>query len=312
MAFTLLYIRLKQLQKEGNGLGLYVPVVIVIVCFLVFASFKQFQNLQSGYYLVAAIALICIALQYSRNDKSFIYKHLHDPHLQIFSEYAALSLPFSITSIFTKSWYCFPLLLLLLFCIPFFKFSFTRKTVFKNISSIIPATNFEWISGIRKHYISFIILYFLAVAFCWLRILPLFLLWFLTIVIISFHTECESIQVLREGNKLPSKYLLDKLTINSTYLTILYLPLLMINTVFNSELLFINILFFTSQFFLLCFTICFKYSSYIPTKSLIGNSITLAIISVSSALPWVFPIPAILSFFYFAKATKNLKQYLND
>jgi hypothetical protein len=118
--------------------------------------------------------------------------------------------------------------------------------------------------------------------------------------------------MLREGDKLPGKYLRDKLKINITYIIILYTPLLIINTIFNNEFLFINILFVVTQIFLLCFTICFKYSSYRPTKNLIGNSIAIAIISFCSALPYFFPIPAIFSFFYFDKAKKNLNQYLND
>lgn len=312
MAFTLLYIRLRQLQKEINGLGLYVILFIAIICFLIFASFKQYEKGEYVYYLVATICLVCISLQYYRKDKLFVYKHVQNPHLQIFSEYWALTLAFFITSIFTKSWFCFPVTMLLLFFIPFLKFSFTRKAIFKNLSSIIPATNFEWLSGIRKYYMSFISIYLIAVLFCWLRILPLFSLWFLMVIIISFHSECESIQVLREGDKLPRKYILDKLTINSIYIIILYLPLLLINTIFNREFLVINMCFFASQFFLLSFTICFKYSSYRPAKNLIGNSIALAIISFCSALPWFFPITLLFSVFYFDKAIKNLKQYLND
>lgn len=127
MALTLLYIRLKQLQKELNGIGLYVPIFIGMFFFLVFASFKQYQRAPNAYYLVAAITLICFSLQYYRTDKSFIYKHIANPHLQIFSEYVVITLPFSISSIITANWVCFPILVLFLFCIPFFKFSFTKK-----------------------------------------------------------------------------------------------------------------------------------------------------------------------------------------
>jgi hypothetical protein len=312
MAFTLLFIRLKQLQRELKGLGLYGPIVIAIVCFLSFASLKQFQHLQSAYYLVAAITLIAFALQYYRKDKLFIYKHVENPHLQMFSEYVALALPFCVPGLFTVNWICFPALMLLLFCIPFLKFSFSQKVVFKNLSSIIPATNFEWIAGIRKNYLSLIGLYLLATAFCWFRILPLFLLWLLTVMVISFHSECESIQVLRGGDKSPQKYVMDKLKTNSLFIAILYLPLLIINTIFNSEFLVINTCFFASQFFLVSFAICFKYSLFKPSKNLIGNSIALTIFSVCSALPWFFPVTALLSIFYFNKAVQNLKEYLND
>ena len=66
------------------------------------------------------------------------------------------------------------------------------------------------------------------------------------------------------------------------------------------------------QISLLCFAICLKYSSYKPNKNQIGNNIPLAIVSLGSALPYLLPIPTILSFAYFYKAKNNLKQYLND
>ena len=312
MTFTLLYIRFKQLQKELKGLGLYLVILIGIAVYLIVISFKQFEKAPNAYYLIAAMALLCVGLQAYRKDKLFVYKHIENPHLQIFSEYVALTLPFSITAIFTKHWFCYPGLLILLLCIPFFRFTFRPKTIFKNLSSIINISNFEWLSGFRKQYIAFISLYTLAIAFCWFRILPLFLLWLLTVLISSFYNECESIMVLRASSKSTGKFLRDKLKINTRYMVLLYTPLLIINTIFNSEFLLINILFLLIQISLLCFAICLKYSSYKPNKNQIENNILLTIVSLSAALPYLLPVPAILSIVYFYKSENNLKQYLND
>lgn len=312
MALTLLYIRFKQLQRELNRLGLYVFILAGIMCYLILVSYEKFKNGHNAYYVIAAMTLLCVGIQASRKDKSFIYKHIENPHLQIFSEYVALTLPFSIVSILTKTWYCFPILLVLLFCIPFLQFTFRQKTIFKNLSLIIPASNFELIGGFRRSYIGFIILYSLAIALCWFRILPLFLLWFLTVNIISFYNECESIQILRESNTTPKKFLLNKLKINITPIVILYTPLLIINSIFNTQFLLLNLLFIPIQISLLCFSICLKYSSYTPNKIKLGNNITLMIVSLCSALPYFLPIPTILSIIYFYKAENNLKQYLND
>jgi hypothetical protein len=312
MTASLLYIRLKQLKREIDGLSLYIIPIIAIAAYIAFVTFKEFQEGQNALYIIIALSVLCLSIHFSRKDKGFVYKHLDNPHLQIFFEYVLLTLPFSISSMVTKSWYCYPLLLCILFCIPIIKFEFRQKTSFKKLSHIISATNFEWLSGCRKQYISIIFLYLFAIAFCWLKILPLFLLWFLTIIILSFYSECESIQVLREGNKSPKHFLLAKLKACIIYLLILYTPIIIINSFFNPDFLIINVLFILIQISLLAFAICFKYNSYSPNKIKIGNNLPLAIVSMGSALPHFLPVPTILFIVYFYKAENNLKQYLHD
>ncbi len=312
MLFTLLYIRLKQLQREIRGLGLYTPILAVLAFYLIFISFRQFETGPHPYYVVCLLAFICIALQVYRKDKNFIYKHIDKPRLQIFSEYAALTLPFAATAIFTRSWMYYFFLLAILAIIPNFKFSPGKKTFFKNLSGIIPATNFEWISGVRKNFIVIAGSYLVAVAFCWFRILPLFSLWFLTVTIISFYGQCESLQVLRESSRPAVEFLIKKLIGHSACILILYTPLLIINTIFNPEFLLINFLFIPVQISLLCFAICLKYSSYSPNKTLTGNNILLMTIAIFSSLPYLLPVPLILSFVYFYKARNHLNLYLND
>ena len=312
MRFPMLYIRLKQLKRQINQLGLYAFIIFAIVCYLIIVAYKQFSNGEYSMYLIIGFTLVCLWIHLYRKDTSFIYKHLDDPHLQIFSEYVALTLPFSISCIITKNWYCLPALLFLLFWIPFLKPGFRNKTSFKNLSSFIPAENFEWISGFRKQYISFVFVYLLALSFSWFKILPLVFLWLLTGFIASFFAECESIGVLREDNKSPSGLMFYKIKIALMYVFILYLPVIAINIILNPDFLLLDLLFIPMQISVLWFAIFFKYSVYKPDNTLTGNSIMLSLILVSSALPYLLPVPAILSLVYFYKGKKNLNQYLND
>jgi hypothetical protein len=312
MTASLLHIRIKQLKREIDGLSLYIIPIIAIAAYIVFVTFKEFQKGQNAFYIIIALSVLCLSIHFSRKDKTFVFKHLDNPHIQIFLEYVLLTLPFSITCMVTKSWYCYPLLLAILFCIPLFKFEFRQKTSFKKLSNIISAKNFEWLSGFRKQYALIIVLYILAIGFCWLKILPLFLLWFLTVTIVSFYTECESVQMLREGNKSPKQFLLSKLKACIIYVLILYTPIIIVNTLLNPDFLVLNLLFIPIQMSLLGFAICFKYSSYSPNKIKIGNNIPFSIVALGSALPHFLPVPTILFFIYFFRAENNLKQYLND
>ncbi|MGB4844925.1 MAG: hypothetical protein WBP16_10700 [Ferruginibacter sp.] len=312
MTNSLLYIRFKQIKREADELGLYLVIFIAIALLFSYLAFNQYKNSDQAWWLVVLLSAVCLAIHYSRKDKPFIYKHLDKPSLLIFSEYALLTLPFSIPSILTKNWFCFPLLLLILFVISFLKFHFKRKAVFKNLSAIIPASNFEWISGIRKQYISFISIYLVALGFSWVRILPLFLLWFLTIMIASFFLENEPIHILREGNKTARRLLSDKLKINIRYILILYSLPIIVNAIFVQEFLLITLLFIPMQIALLCFAIGLKYATYKPQTNQLGNNVAFSIIAILSAMPYFLPIPVILSIAYFYKAEKNLKPYLHD
>ncbi len=312
MTFTLLYIRLRQLQREVNGLGIYLIFFIGACIFLQYYFYRQFSNEKQAWYPVLLLAIVCLFIQYKRKDKSFIYKHLAYPYLQEFAEYAALTLPFAISSVFTKNWYCYPVLLVLLGIIPLVKPMAAKHTYFKNLSSFIPAVNVEWISGIRKNMIPVISLYLVAACTCWLHIVPLFFLWMLTMVFCSFQLESEPLQMLREGNYPAGIYIMRKMKTAVMYIVMLYAPLLVINAVINSNDMLLDILFIFAQVSIICFTICLKYAVYKPGRILTGNNIPLAIVSMGSAIPYFLPVPALLSVSYFYKASKHLKQYLDD
>lgn len=312
MTKTLLYIRSRQFNREAKGLGLYLFVFIAVAVVLFYISYYQFKNNSNAWYIIVLLSVTCLGIQYSRKDKGFIYKQLEKPHFQIFSEYLILTLPFSATSLFTQNWFYFPLQLLLLAFIPFLKFEFKHRAVFKNLSYIIPASNYEWLSGIRKNYVSVIILYSVALAFCWVRILPLFLLWFLTILFASFFQENEPLHILREGNKTARNFLLNKIKINIRYILIFYSLPVIINAIFVHEFLTLTLLFIPAQIALLCFAISLKYATYKPNTNILGNSVAFSIIAILSAMPYFLPIPLILAIVYFYKAEKNLKNYLHD
>ena len=312
MAKALLYIRLRQFKSEAKGLGLYLVIFIASVLILSIVTYFQYKNNNRAWYVVGVLSITCLAIQYSRKDKQFIYKQFDKPQFQLFLEYFILTLPFSITSLFTKNWLCFPALLPVLACISFLKFQFKHKVVFKHLSSLIPASNFEWISGIRKQYIAFISLYLVALAFCWVRIFPLILLWFLTIIISSFYLENEPVHILRESNKTASKFLLDKIKINIKYILILYVLPVIINAIFVREFLLITLLFIPVQVALFCFAINLKYFTYKPQTNQLGNNVAFSIVAMLSAMPYFLPIPIILAIVYFYRAENNLKTYLHD
>ena len=309
---TLLRIRLLQLKRIISDEGIVVLFMAVILFVLMYAAYINYQKKANALYILAFLALSCIVLQLKRQDLFFITNNLQYPHLQIYFEYVALVFLFIAPVLFTPYWYLFFALMSVLFLIPFLKFAFKQKTYFRNISSFIPVSNFEIISGFRKSFFVLSILYVLALCTSWLSIYPYIPLWLITILITSFYVECEPLQILKKDDLSINFFLQKKMYQHAVCLFIFYLPVLLINTLFNPADWLLNLLFLLVQIGMLCFSICLKYTTYIPNRNYNANSVTLGLFSLGSILPHFLPVSLFMSFDYYNRAKKNLKNYLND
>lgn len=309
---SLLNLRFIQIRRELEDLGMRSFFIIPIILLLIYSSLVTNQKATGAFYLTGFLAIICLAIQIYRPDKAFVYNHMLHPNKELFSEYFLLTLPFAATCLLTSNWYCYPILLIAIYLITFIKTAIKHVTYFSNLSVVIPAKNFEIISGFRKSFVFLIPCYLLAIGFSWFIILPLFLMWLITITMVSFYDECEPLTILKEGHLHPKIFLNQKLFQHCKYLFILFTPILVINTIYNFDYLFINLLFLPVQLALLCFAICFKYTLYQPNISLKANSIVLSLVSMCSLMPFLLPIPLVMAIFYYQKAKKNLYYYLND
>lgn len=309
---VLIKIRFLQIKREARAAGIYTIPVAAAIIFLVYFCSEIYKIEKSAWLLTALLALTCLSIQVNRKDKAFVYSHIEKSFSEIYSEYIALTLPFSITALLTSHWFCYPALLIFLLPIPLIKFNVKRRTLFRKISLIISATDFEWISGIRKSFALIVPLYLLALGFSWLRILPIFILWFITISILPFYNECESIHILREGNYPTLKFLKRKIARHFKYIFFLTAPVLIINTIFNFEDWLVNFIFIPIQFSLLVFAISLKYTFYTPNQKLASKNILLSLVSFSSVIPYFLPVPMIMSVIYYRKAKINLRNYLDD
>lgn len=312
MNTALLNLRKRQLIYEIKQLGIYSIVLLGIFLFLIYYSLNIYQDNSYALLITFSLAFLCLSIQSIRRDKEFIYLHSENYHLSTYTEYFLLTFPFIVMSLFTQHWYCFPLLQILLYLITYNKINIRQKTYFKNISEIVSLNDFEWISGFRKSFTAIIPVYLLALGFSWLKILPLILLWYLTMIIITFYNECEPLIILRERELSVKDFLNKKLVSHISYLTVLYMPVLIINTIFNCNFLLLNIFFILSQAALLFFAVCYKYSNYIPNKFLYLNNFIVILVSLFGLIPVFLPVPVIIGIRYYFNARNNLKQYFND
>ncbi len=312
MKSVLLYIRYRQLLRNLKGIGIYMPLILGTIIYLCYASYRIFSMEIYSIHLIALLFLLCFTIQLNRKDKFFLFLHVEHFRKEVFLEYALLTIPFSITALFTDVWYLYPVFLVLLFCLPYITYSFKKQTYMKNLSQLIPAYNFEWTSGIRKSYIILFPLYIAALSLSWFRILPLVICWLITVSILSFYNECEPVNMLKESGQNVRLFLRKKFMQHSKLLLILYLPVLIINFIFNPEYYVLIPLFLLMQLVLLWFAISMKYGTYRPLQNSSANNVMSSFVILGSVLPFLLPLPLLMTIYYYKKAKSNLIYYLND
>jgi hypothetical protein len=272
----------------------------------------QFYRQQpSCWYVIAVIVALVLMAQLSRSDKSFIYLHLSRPRTAIFTEYFLLSLPFTLPLLFTSNWYCFPLFPVAFAIISQLQITVSSPQVkYRWLAKFIPAQQFEWLSGLRQALPVFALLYAVALTFCWVKALPLFLLWLLNTMVLSFYQEGEPLQLLRIYAETPKLLLRKKLVEHSKLLLILNLPVIALQGIFYPLIGLIGIVFLALQLISLAFAIFLKYSTYAPNQSAKSNTLLLTLAQLGVIFPFLLLVPLAMCFRYYGRAIRNLALYL--
>lgn len=310
MKWILVRVRLHQVKRQLESLGLgYAFLLLAFLAAVIFYIYLAYLQKNKALYVFSLTVLILFLIHTSRKDKQFVHSQVNNPTQNIFTEYFIFTLPVTIPSLFTPHWIYFSLLILSFYVIANIKINLKQKTMFPHLSKIISPQNFEWLSGLRKNLILFMIFFALAAITCWIRILPLIFLWFIVISITSFYQECESLQILLASHTTPKKTLNQKIWNHSKYLLIILLPILVVNSIFNPGLILVNLVFLLVQFTVIIFAILLKYTTYSPNENLTGNVILVSAVTIGALIPFLLPIPLIICFRNYSKSVKNLNNY---
>jgi hypothetical protein len=309
---TLMKIRLAQIKYELKNLDLlnrlFLATNLIIVAVMLHAAFSKYPE-----WTTLVVSFVIMSQHYSRKDAKFIKLNVEKSRRALFFDYLFLFFPFMSIALLTPYWYCFFVILIVMALISCLKFNNEKRpTGLAFLSRIIPSSYFEILSGCRRNYIfwALIVLYCSALGLCWVRSLPLFLLWFMTTAIWAFFGEYEPLNILRKNTKLNSiQFLKEKLKRNMLPLVIIYTPIVILNTLFHPDLGYINWLFLTLQLLSFSFIILNKYATYYPKAYFNTNNPILILVGLCNLIPYLMPIVLFLNVTYYFKAIKNLNNY---
>ncbi len=306
-------IRLIQIKRQFDSLGIiYSLLVIFTLVAVLYFSFVGYNKSVTAWYITSSIIGFVLLIHLSRRDLAFVQRQIKYPVQNIYFEYVLLLLPFYFHCLFIAQWYHVLVLLATLFLISLLRINHSTKTILPKLSLFISSTNFEWLSGVRQYTLQLFVFTILAIATCWIKIVPLVFLWILTSIVSSFYYECESIQLLLATESSAKQFLKLKVLSHSKILLTVFLPILIINSIIHTDAIWINLAFIIVMLSFLLFTIYLKYSVYSPSDDLKHNSVLIAFTYIGVLIPFLLPVSFIMCIRNYKLAVKKLNYYFND
>ena len=301
----LLKIKYFQLKRDLGFLFFVIVVLVSCVSFLVFYYQKQI-----GLYAVGIILYLFYNFHKNRRDKAFIKKHFENANAQMVVEYQLFLLPFSIPCLFTSYWFCFLALHVFVFALPYIGFKTKIQFKYEFITRLFK-NDYVFISGVRRNLIGLILLFLLALALSPLKLFPLVALFLFNNILFSFYETNESIQMLQASQQTPKQLMTSALSSGAGKMMLVNLPVLVINSVFNTDLLLFNAYFLIYNILILATVIALKYESYQYKNSVSNHQIKLIVMILGLFIPYLFPLAIIFFIQSRAGAIKNLSHYLD-
>lgn len=303
MIIQLLRLKYYQLRRQW---GYWIPLFGLGLFFI--SDYISSSSDRNAVVYFAVILLYIIYHFQNRKDWSFIEKHLSRPAWQVVMLYTVIILPASSAFVINKKFLLALILHMAAILVPFFfRVTFTVRTNFR--IKIIPAVEFEWISGLRRTIFFFIPLVLIAIVLSPVKFFGLAALLLLNLVIAGFYSINEPLMMLNPFRFSIEEFLKSKINFCLKASIILNLPLLTVNSIVHPEQFYINVLFIIGICILHATIILIKYANYEPRTSLPTNADTI-IVTISLFVPWLLPLSGLIFLNNRKKAINNLRRYL--
>jgi hypothetical protein len=301
----LLKVRFYQLRRD---LGVW-TILIALAVFFILKEIVAEKNQYSWY--IAVLSVFALYQHYiQRNDLIFAKTYFKNPKWQIVLNYNLTLLPCTLALFYTNTHIPALLAHCLVSLFPWMSYSMNGPK-FLFLGKVIPASQFEWISGLRKNGLLLIILIVLVIALSPVKLFGIAALFILNLTFIGFYNVSEPRIMLNPRNLEVSRFLNDKVNFLIMIVLITNLPFLIVNCIFHPEVILINAAFLLSFLLLAANSVLIKYASYQPgeTQSFSGD---LLVLVTAVFIPYLIPVALMLYFVNLKKAKNNLLQFIDD
>lgn len=309
-AFTILVrLRLVQLRRAIPPFGRV--LLALSVCALVgLLHSAVVHDVMNAPYIASGALLMVWGLHQRRPDQHFLHRHVPRARWAMALEYGTLVLPVLLGLLLSAAWTSATLLLMVLIFpwSPVVRSSGVRAAWLRKW---MPAHLFEWRALLQNTHPWSSLLWLAALAFCWLPVLPMFLLGVLALMACGAQEQCEPRAMLL-ATSTDAHALLRMKVLGSVWVILaLQLPALLAATFFQPHWWWIHALFGLGMLVLVAYAVALKYANYRPNARLEANGANVTVAAVFAILPGLGLVPLIMLLNEWRNARANLNTYFH-
>ncbi|MBL7952838.1 MAG: hypothetical protein JNM62_14105 [Flavobacteriales bacterium] len=308
--FVLLRLRWLQVRRAFPVYGRF------LLAFAVLAATWALRNalIHDATYapwVAASAVLLVMGLHQRRRDHRFLQRHLPKAHVAMAVEYLVLVLPFVCALLLAavRFWALLPLLVV---AVPWSPVAHSTGVRAVWLRDHIPTRLFEWRSSLQATHPWTLLVWLLALAFCWLPVLPLFLLGGIALVAMGAQEQCEPRAMLLATANEARALLRTKVYGAVRLMLLVQLPVLIGATLSRPDWWWIHGLFGIGMLVLVAYAVVLKYANYRPNERLEANGANVGVAAVFAILPGLGLVPLIMFLTELPKARANLHAYFHD
>lgn len=261
-------------------------------------------------YIAGGFVLMVFGIHQRRSDHHFLHRHLPNVRWAMAFEYGAFTSPVMLALLFSGAWIGAVLLPTALF-VPWSPVMAVSGVRGAWLRKRLPAHLFELRGMVQGTYPWSVALWLVALCFCWLPVLPMFLLGALTLMICGAQEHCEPRAMLLATAGTVGGLLRVKVFGTMRLVLLLQLPVLVGATIFQPQWWWIHGLFGLGMAMLVAYAIVLKYANYRPSERLEANSANVGVAALFAILPGLSLVPLIMLFTEVPKARANLNAYFH-
>jgi hypothetical protein len=306
---VLLRLRWLQLRRAFPAFGLVLLALGLLgLLWLLHRAASQDAGLLP--YIAGGAALILWGFHQRRGDHAFVLRHVAQARQAMAVEYATMLLPVIAVLLVAGAWQWAAgmTLLVLLAWVPVVQGGGVRGAWLRRW---IPAHLFEWKSLVQSTHPLGLLLWLAALAFCWLPVLPLFLVGAIAMLVAGAQEQCEPRAMLLATANDARTLLRMKVFGSIRIMMIMVLPVIIGATIFRPEWWWIHALFGVGMLVLVAYAIVLKYANYRPNIRLEANGANVSVAALFAILPGLSLVPLIMLVTEWPKARANLNAYFH-
>jgi hypothetical protein len=260
-------------------------------------------------YLAGGTLLTIWGLHQRRPDLHFLMRHVPRARMALAVEYGMLVLPVLLAvGLAGSGWGLIVGTAVVLPWVPVVQGGGVRGAWLRRW---IPEHLFEWRSFVQHTHPVGLLLWLAALAFCWLPVLPLFLVGVIALMAAAAQEHCEPRSMLLATAPDARSLLHRKVWGAVRGMALVVLPVLVAATVFQPDWWWVHAGFGLGLLTLVVYAVVLKYAHYLPNERLSANGANVSIAALFAILPGLSVVPLVMLLTEWPKARANLNAYFH-